>query len=116
MSSIAFKPRDSSILVSGSWDNSIKVWHLPSGKCQATFEGHRYTFSAITCMGSLGDPSPVARVRYNVTDNCHGSKVVSCIAFDPKDNDVLVSGSWDKTLKKWRVSSGECLATYTGHR
>ena len=42
--------------------------------------------------------------------------MVSCIAFDPKDNDVLVSGSWDKTLKKWRLSSGDCLATYTGHR
>ena len=55
-------------------------------------------------------------VRYNVTDNCHGSNVVSCIAFDPKDKDVLVSGSWDKTLKKWRLSSGDCLATYTGHR
>ena len=55
-------------------------------------------------------------VRYNVTDNCHGSDPVSCIAFDPKDNDVLVSGSWDKTLKKWRLSSGDCLATYTGHR
>ena len=54
-------------------------------------------------------------VRYNVTDNCHGSYVVSCIAFDPKDNDVLVSGSYDKTLKKWRLSSGECLATYVGH-
>ena len=60
--SVAFKPRDSDILVSGSWDKSIKVWHLPSGKCQATFEGHRYTFSAITCMGSLGDRStPIGR-------------------------------------------------------
>ena len=64
MSSIAFKPRDSDILVSGSYDESIKVWHLPSGKCQATFEGHRYIFSAITCMGSLGDPSGVAQDRY----------------------------------------------------
>ena len=55
-------------------------------------------------------------VRYSVTDNCHGRREVSCIAFDPKDNDVLVSGSWDMTLKKWRLSSGDCLATYTGHR
>ena len=54
-------------------------------------------------------------VRYSVTDNCHGRREVSCIAFDPKDNDVLVSGSYDKTLKKWRLSSGECLATYVGH-
>ena len=57
VTSIAFKPRDSNILVSGSWDKSIKVWHLPSGKCQATFEGHRYIFSAITCMGPLSGPS-----------------------------------------------------------
>ena len=62
VSSIAFKPRDSSILVSASWDKSIKVWHLNSGKCQATFEGHRYTFSAISRVGSLGDPStPIGR-------------------------------------------------------
>ena len=54
-------------------------------------------------------------VRYTVSDNCHGSREVRCIAFDPKDNDVLVSGSYDKTLKKWRLSSGECLATYVGH-
>ena len=76
-------------------------------------------------MGSLGRPLTgrlwAIGVRYNVTDNCHGSETVSCIAFDPKDNDVLVSGSWDNTLKKWRLSSGECLATihlwpYTGHR
>ncbi|MGB1607990.1 MAG: hypothetical protein ACPIOQ_85465, partial [Promethearchaeia archaeon] len=61
MTSIAFKPRDSDTLVSGSRDNSIKVWHLPSGMCQATFEAHRYTFSAITRVGSLGDPSGVVR-------------------------------------------------------
>ena len=54
-------------------------------------------------------------VCYNVTDNCHGSMPVSCIAFDPKDDDALVSGSLDSSLKKWRLSSGECLATYVGH-
>ena len=54
-------------------------------------------------------------VGYSVTDNCHGRREVTCIAFDPKDNDALVSGSCDKTLKKWRLSSGECLATYVGH-
>ena len=55
--SVAFKPGDSDTLVSGSADNTIKIWHLPSGECQATFEGHRYTFSAITWVGSLGDLS-----------------------------------------------------------
>ena len=61
VSSVAFKPGDSDTLVSGSWDNTIKIWHLPSGECQATFTGHRYIFCAVTCMGSLGDPSGVAQ-------------------------------------------------------
>ena len=57
VSSVAFHPNDSNTLVSGSWDKTIKMWHVPSGECKATFKGHRYIFSAITCMGSLGDPS-----------------------------------------------------------
>ena len=77
--------------------------------------------TVIDVTGTGGSQCPVTGrllaigVRYSVTDNCHGSNWVSCIAFDPKDNDVLVSGSYDKTLKKWRLSSGECLATYVGH-
>ena len=60
VSTVAFHPNDSNTLVSGSYDNTVKMWHVPSGECKATLEGHRYNFSAITCMGSLGDPSPGA--------------------------------------------------------
>ena len=67
VSSVAFKPGDSDTLVSGSVDTTIKIWHLPSGECQATFKGHRYIFCAVTCMGSLGDPStPIGRRRLAV--------------------------------------------------
>ena len=65
--SVAFHPNDSNTLVSGSADNTIKTWHVPSGECQATFTGHRYIFCAVTCMGSLGDPStPIGHRRLAV--------------------------------------------------
>ena len=86
------------------------------GECRDLYE---YAVRGVT--GTGYDQCPVTGrllaigVRYSVTDNCHGSNWVSCIAFDPKDNDVLVSGSYDCTIKKWRLSSGECLATYRGH-
>ncbi|RZM06540.1 MAG: hypothetical protein EOO88_53235, partial [Pedobacter sp.] len=31
------------------------------------------------------------------------------------DNSFLASGSWDKTIKIWNVSSGKCTATLEGH-
>ncbi|ORX55556.1 WD40 repeat-like protein [Hesseltinella vesiculosa] len=32
-----------------------------------------------------------------------------------QDGEVLWTGSWDKTIKKWDTKSGECLATLQGH-
>ena len=58
----------------------------------------------------------VVGVRYSVTDNCHGSSTVWSIAFKPGDSNTLVSGSADKTIKTWHVPSGECQATFKGHR
>ena len=97
-----------------TWRRPIRPAHF---KDTGTFVGPCLTVSDATFLVNrpLTGRLWAIGVRYNVTENCHGSNAVSCIAFDPKDNDVLVSGSWDKTLKKWRVSSGDCLATYTGH-
>jgi len=39
------------------------------------------------------------------------SHIVSCLAFKPGDPDILVSGSWDKTLKIWDLSTPACLST-----
>ncbi|HEY9873440.1 MAG TPA: hypothetical protein V6D12_08375 [Candidatus Obscuribacterales bacterium] len=43
----------------------------------------------------------------------HSWSVVA-VAFSP-DGETLVSGSWDKTVKFWRVSTGEEIATLSGH-
>jgi WD40 repeat protein len=31
------------------------------------------------------------------------------------DNRFVISGSKDKTLKLWNVSTGECIRTFYGH-
>ena len=100
VSSVAFHPNDSNTLVSGSWDRTIKMWHVPSGECKATLKGHRYIFSAITCMGSLGDPSgawALLTVSY-VT----GLAVTRYIPWPG----VPTASSWHRGAKTRRCASG----------
>ena len=40
----------------------------------------------------------------------HGD-AVSSLAFRPDDPNVLVTGSWDKTVKLWDLSTSTCLST-----
>ncbi|MDW8030108.1 MAG: WD40 repeat domain-containing protein, partial [Armatimonadota bacterium] len=39
---------------------------------------------------------------------------VTSVSFSP-DGQILASGSWDKTIKLWRVSDGSLIGTLTGH-
>ena len=39
------------------------------------------------------------------------SRGVSCLAFKPNDPNILVTGSYDSTLKIWDLSTAACLST-----
>ena len=37
------------------------------------------------------------------------------VAFKPDNSNILVSCSYDKTIKMWDITSGSCLSTLRGH-
>ena len=41
VSACVFAPHGKTI-VSASWDRTLKIWDVESGKCLTTLEGHRY--------------------------------------------------------------------------
>ena len=46
---------------------------------------------------------------------CLSSDRVNCVAFKPDNPNIVVSGSDDKTIKTWDITSGSCLSTLRGH-
>ena len=44
--SVAISP-DGDTLVSGSWDNTIKIWNLTTGKLQQTLQGHEDNVNSV---------------------------------------------------------------------
>ena len=46
---------------------------------------------------------------------CLSSDWVRCVAFKPNNANIVVSGSDDKTIKTWDITSGSCLSTLRGH-
>ena len=41
VSACDFAP-DGKTIMSASWDSTVKIWDVESGKCLTTLEGHRY--------------------------------------------------------------------------
>ena len=121
--SLAVAPTGS-LLASGSWEKTVRVWRLPGGECVATLRGHKrgVTSLAMTPDGSLlasGSWDDTIRLwrlpegEWDATLRGHESAVTS-LAITP-DGSLLASGSWDGTVCLWSLPGGERVATLRGH-
>ncbi|XP_065175287.1 F-box/WD repeat-containing protein 7-like isoform X2 [Sycon ciliatum] len=107
-------------IVSGSDDNTLKVWSVASGKCLRTLHGHT---GGVWCSQFVnntvisGSTDRTLKIWNAETGACLHTLVghtstVRCLAM--ADNRV-VSGSRDATLRVWDIHSGECVFTLNGH-
>jgi WD40 repeat protein/tRNA A-37 threonylcarbamoyl transferase component Bud32 len=116
---VAVSP-DGKRIVSGSRDDTVKVWDATTGAELMTLRG-----SSGSAMFSP-DGKRVASCSMDQTiriwDAATGNELtmlqdeagVVSIAFDP-DGKRLVSGNWDKTIKLWDIASGAEITAFRGH-
>ncbi|KAG9293822.1 hypothetical protein G9A89_019160 [Geosiphon pyriformis] len=112
---------DEDKIISGSRDNTIKIWKMESNRCLRTYKGHT---ASVLCL------------QYDDKVIISGSSDSTIIIWDLKTGDILstlrghtesvlnlrfddryiVSCSKDRTVRIWCRESGKCIRVLTGHR
>jgi len=122
VTSVAFSP-DGQQIVTGSWDQTAKVWEAASGRELLTLKGHS---APIWCVVFSPDGRQIVTGSWDGTANVweaasgrviltlkgHSAPIRS-VAFSP-DSQSIATGSWDQTAKLWESASGRLLRTLEG--
>ncbi|KAI1715995.1 WD domain, g-beta repeat domain-containing protein [Ditylenchus destructor] len=88
------------IIVTGSDDNSVRVWSAATAECLHVLSAHN---GGVWCLEITGE------LIYTLVGH---TSTVRCMA---RKQDILVSGSRDCTVRVWNIRDGCCLRTLYGH-
>ena len=141
VTSVAFNigkddPFPSTKIVSGSWDNTIGIWNVVTGKRMKKLTGHKNRVTSVgfnhdgtkivsgswdntirvwnvetgTAIGTLGivNNRDIWGDLFNKKGHTHH---VTSVGFN-HDGTKIVSGSKDKTIRIWDVETGKCVLTF----
>ncbi|WP_418904166.1 caspase family protein [Moorena producens] len=120
---IAFSP-DGKQILSGSDDNTVRLWDTETGQALHTFIGHTSSVTAIAfspdgkqILSGSNDhtvrlwDTETGQALHTLEGHIDG---VSAIAFSP-DGKQILSGSKDNTMRLWDTETGLLIHTLQGH-
>lgn len=118
---------DGQFALSASWDCTLRLWDLNSGKSTRRFVGHTKDVLSVAfspdnrqiVSGSRDKTikmwNTLGECKYNITDDNH-SEWVSCVRFSPNPAvPLIVSCGWDKLVKVWDLTKMKLRTNFIGH-
>jgi guanine nucleotide-binding protein subunit beta-2-like 1 protein len=120
--------QDSRFCLSSSWDGTIRLWNLKTASTRKTLIGHSKDVLSVAfspdnrqiASGSIDKSVKIWNIhgvcKFTVDQNPH-TDWVSCVRyFHDVKTPIVVSASWDKTIKVWDNSVMSLMHTFVGHK
>eukprot|EP01041_Mallomonas_annulata_P002239 gene2239-4353_t len=118
---------DGQFALSGSWDATLRLWEISTGRCTRRFVGHSkdvlsVAFSSDNRQIVSGSSDRTVKLwntlgecKYTIQEEGH-SEWVSCVRFSPSQTaPVIVSAGWDKLVKVWSLANCKLSKNLVGH-
>jgi len=118
---------DGEFALSGSWDGTLRLWEISTGRCTRRFVGHTkdilsvaFSFDNRQIVSGSRDKTiklwnTLGECKFTIAEDGH-TEWVSCVRFSPSQTaPVFVSCGWDKLVKVWNLSNCRLRNNLPGH-
>ncbi|KRX22245.1 Mitotic checkpoint protein BUB3 [Trichinella nelsoni] len=121
ITSVHFAPNSSKHLLVSSWDCSVRLYELSSASTNFVLSSYNHNAAVLDCLFidanrccSCGLDKFVK--FYDFENHCEAilgahEMPVRCLSYN-QNHGLVVSGSWDKTIKIWDYRVGRCIGCY----
>jgi WD40 repeat protein len=118
--------QNGAVLLSGSWDRTVKYWHLETGECKRTLKVHEYSLHSLAAStdgrlfatagadGADGTQRSVKVWEVETGALKHTIKEASDVVSLSPDGRWLAASSIDQTVRLWDTQAAKILRELKG--